>query len=102
MEINNIAVIGAGVMGADVAFDLSWYGFKVLLKDLDLETLQKAKEKMMVSDSLKILSTVLDFIADIAEEIEAKQEERDDRDRTKKRGKKRQREDTSNAQDRAR
>lgn len=47
MEIKNIAVIGAGVMGADVAFDLACYGFNVILKDLNIDILQKAKEKML-------------------------------------------------------
>ena len=46
MEIKNIAVIGAGVMGADVAFDFACYGFKVILKDLNDEILKRAEAKM--------------------------------------------------------
>lgn len=46
MEIKKIAVVGAGVMGTDVAFDLASYGYEVILKDIDPETLKHAEEKI--------------------------------------------------------
>jgi len=49
MEIKKIAVIGAGVMGADVAFDLSSHGYDVILKDIDEDRLAEAREKIKKS-----------------------------------------------------
>ncbi len=46
MNIKTIAVIGAGIMGTDVALDLTSYGYPVILKDLDNEILEKAGEKI--------------------------------------------------------
>ena len=46
MNVNTIAVIGAGIMGTDVALDLASYGYQVILKDLDNEILEKAREKI--------------------------------------------------------
>lgn len=46
MDIKTIAVIGAGIMGSDVALDLASYGYHVILKDLDNETLEKAEAKI--------------------------------------------------------
>jgi 3-hydroxybutyryl-CoA dehydrogenase len=44
--MKHIAVIGAGVMGSDLAMDLSCYGYEVILKDLSREILQGAEERM--------------------------------------------------------
>ena len=46
MEIRKIAVIGAGVMGSDVAFDLASYGYDVLLKDIHECRLAEARNKI--------------------------------------------------------
>lgn len=46
MNIHLTGVIGAGVMGADVAFDLSLNGYHVILNDLSEETLKKAEQKI--------------------------------------------------------
>ncbi|MCP4156715.1 MAG: 3-hydroxyacyl-CoA dehydrogenase family protein [bacterium] len=46
MEIKTVAVIGAGIMGSDIALDLASYGYPVLLKDLDKDILEKAEAKM--------------------------------------------------------
>ncbi len=46
MNIKTVAVIGAGVMGSDIALDLASYGYNVLLKDLDTEILEKAQGKI--------------------------------------------------------
>lgn len=46
MEIKTVAVIGAGVMGSDIALDLSCYGYKVILKDLNDDILKQAGEKI--------------------------------------------------------
>jgi 3-hydroxybutyryl-CoA dehydrogenase len=46
MNIRNIAVIGAGVMGADVALDLACYDIRILLKDIDTAILDHAKKKI--------------------------------------------------------
>ena len=49
MKEKFIAVIGAGVIGSDVALDLSIHNFSVLLKDLSAEILGKALEKIKKS-----------------------------------------------------
>ncbi|MGV7224955.1 MAG: 3-hydroxyacyl-CoA dehydrogenase family protein [Nitrospinales bacterium] len=93
-----IAVIGAGVIGADVALDLSIHNYKVLLKDLSTELLESAlsriknsyrftkmmKQKKFASlldDILKNIITTLDYsefetvgivIENITENYEAK------------------------------
>jgi len=46
MSVKTIAVIGAGIMGTDVALDLASYGYPVILNDLDNEILEKAGEKI--------------------------------------------------------
>lgn len=64
MEIKKIAVIGAGVMGADVSLDLASYGYDVILKDVDDCRLAEARKKIqnsfrgykMVKTELKDLS----------------------------------------------
>lgn len=46
MEIKTIAVIGAGIMGSDIALDLSCCGYNVLLKDLDEKILEQARQRI--------------------------------------------------------
>lgn len=46
MTIKKIAIVGAGIMGSDIALDLASYGHQVLLKDLTDEILENAREKM--------------------------------------------------------
>jgi len=46
MKEKNIAVIGAGVIGSDVALDLSIHNYNVLLKDLSEEQLENALNKI--------------------------------------------------------
>jgi 3-hydroxybutyryl-CoA dehydrogenase len=43
MDIKTVAVVGAGVMGCDIALDLAASGFDVILKDLTDTSLQKAR-----------------------------------------------------------
>lgn len=45
--MKRIAVVGAGVMGADVALNLSCYQYEVVLKDLDAAALDKARRRML-------------------------------------------------------
>lgn len=49
MEIKNIAVLGAGTMGTDVAFDLASHGYTVLLKDIQTDVLMSSKNKIRAS-----------------------------------------------------
>jgi 3-hydroxybutyryl-CoA dehydrogenase len=49
MNENLIAVIGAGVIGSDVALELSIHNYSVLLKDLSEEMLEKSMEKIKKS-----------------------------------------------------
>jgi 3-hydroxybutyryl-CoA dehydrogenase len=44
--MNTIAVVGAGVMGSDVALNLSCYGFSVILKDVAPGALEQARDKI--------------------------------------------------------
>jgi 3-hydroxybutyryl-CoA dehydrogenase len=46
MGIQTIAVIGAGVMGCDVALDLACHGYEVLLKDIHPDIIQQSEEKI--------------------------------------------------------
>lgn len=46
MNLNKIGVVGAGIMGADVAFDLAANGFFVILKDIDAQCLASARQKI--------------------------------------------------------
>lgn len=46
MDIQTIAVAGAGVMGCDVALHLSCYGYHVAVKDVDEEALKRARAKI--------------------------------------------------------
>ena len=46
MEINNVCVIGAGVMGAGIAQLTATHGYHVNLVDLDEEILRKAKDSI--------------------------------------------------------
>jgi 3-hydroxybutyryl-CoA dehydrogenase len=46
MPINNIAVVGAGTMGAQVSLLMAMYGYNVILKDIDDTTLDVAKRKV--------------------------------------------------------
>ncbi|TGV17747.1 3-hydroxybutyryl-CoA dehydrogenase, partial [Mesorhizobium sp. M00.F.Ca.ET.186.01.1.1] len=42
----SIGIVGAGVMGSDLALDLASHGYRVILKDLHPDILEKAKQKM--------------------------------------------------------
>lgn len=44
--IRTVGVVGAGVMGSDVALDLACYGYEVVLKDISEDVLHQAKEKI--------------------------------------------------------
>jgi len=44
MEQKVIAIIGAGVMGCATALDVARYGYKVILKDISTDALDKAKK----------------------------------------------------------
>lgn len=46
MQTKTIAVIGAGVMGSGIALNLSCFGFKVLLKDIEQTALCQAEKKI--------------------------------------------------------
>ena len=52
MSIRKIGIIGEGVMGSDIAFDLSSYNYKIILKDLNDDILRKEKEK--IKNDLKL------------------------------------------------
>jgi 3-hydroxybutyryl-CoA dehydrogenase len=43
--IKSIAIVGAGVMGTDTAFDIASYGYQVILKDINDDILEKAKKR---------------------------------------------------------
>lgn len=52
MTMQTIGVVGAGVMGSDIALDLSIHNYRVILKDLTEELLEKAKKRMKRSYGL--------------------------------------------------
>ena len=63
MDVKMIGVIGAGIMGTDLALDLACHNYKVVLKDLTEELLAKAPTrieqqyklvKMMKKESMHI------------------------------------------------
>ncbi|MBN1222115.1 MAG: 3-hydroxyacyl-CoA dehydrogenase family protein [Candidatus Aminicenantes bacterium] len=79
MKGKKVAVIGAGVMGCDLALDLSSHDYAVILKDLTAEVLQKAEQniqknfkfiKMMKTDfpfSIEELLSRIKFVTDYSE-----------------------------------
>ena len=69
-----IAVIGAGVIGSDVALDLSIHNYSVLLKDLSEEILERAVGKIKQSYRfLKLMkkNESIDSLDEIGRKIEA-------------------------------
>jgi len=44
--MNKVAIAGAGIMGCDVALNLSCYGYEVILKDLDTQVLDQARQRI--------------------------------------------------------
>jgi 3-hydroxybutyryl-CoA dehydrogenase len=66
--MKNIAVIGAGVMGSDVALNLACYGYDVILKDIDTSILDKSKAKI-VSDFRMLKMLKAEFKEITAEEL---------------------------------
>ncbi|MGV7224494.1 MAG: 3-hydroxyacyl-CoA dehydrogenase family protein [Nitrospinales bacterium] len=72
MHKKNVAVVGAGIIGADVALDLSINGYKVLLKDLSAILIDRALTRirnsyrftkmMSKKESIPPLNGVLDNI----------------------------------------
>ncbi|MCP4397336.1 MAG: 3-hydroxybutyryl-CoA dehydrogenase, partial [bacterium] len=46
MNIQTVGVLGAGVMGSDVALDLACYGYTVLLKDIQDDVITQADAKI--------------------------------------------------------
>jgi 3-hydroxybutyryl-CoA dehydrogenase len=62
------AVIGAGVMGADIALDLSGHEYEVILKDLTDELLEKAQDYMKKTYNLVKL-TKRDYFSSSLDEL---------------------------------
>ncbi len=56
MSFSTIGVVGAGVMGADLAFDLACHGYGVILKDIDESVINSAKKKML--QNLRLMKMV--------------------------------------------
>jgi 3-hydroxybutyryl-CoA dehydrogenase len=46
VDIKSVGVLGAGLMGSEVALDLACHGYKVLLKDISKDRLRAAKAKI--------------------------------------------------------
>lgn len=67
MSIRTIAVIGAGIMGSDVALDLSCYDYKIILKDVSNDALEKAKSR--IKSDLKMTRMMKPSMKNISEEI---------------------------------
>lgn len=47
-EINKVGVIGAGMMGAEIALCFAMSGYEVIMKETDLEVAQKGKDRLEV------------------------------------------------------
>ncbi len=52
-NISNIAVIGAGVMGSDIALQIAISGYTVILKDIIMNALETSKKR--IADGFKIM-----------------------------------------------
>ena len=46
MQNKTIAIIGAGVMGSATALHIARYGYRVILKDISTEILEKARKNI--------------------------------------------------------
>lgn len=66
MDIKTIAVVGAGVMGTDVAIDLASYSYPVILKDLSEDVLLKARDK--IESSMRLLAMMQERFRSISSE----------------------------------
>jgi 3-hydroxybutyryl-CoA dehydrogenase len=68
MTVKVIAVVGAGVMGGDVALDFASHNYKVILMDLTNEILEKARGNIKQSYSfVKMMKK--DFFSSPLDEI---------------------------------
>lgn len=67
MGIQKIAIVGAGIMGCDVALDLSCYDFEIILKDTCDEVLEKAKKR--IKNDLKMSRMMKPSIKHVTEEL---------------------------------
>ncbi|MCO7224341.1 3-hydroxyacyl-CoA dehydrogenase family protein [Pleionea sp. CnH1-48] len=47
MKLNTVGIVGAGVMGMDIALCCAAYDFRVVLKDVNQQALDKAKESAL-------------------------------------------------------
>jgi 3-hydroxybutyryl-CoA dehydrogenase len=73
MDIINIGVVGAGIMGSDVALHLSCYGYNVVLKDIHEEALVGARAKIQTDlRSVKMMTPELRGLTEkaVCEKIE--------------------------------
>jgi len=64
MDIKTVAVIGAGVMGSDIALDLACYNYRVILKDIDIAILEKAKDR--IKADFKMIKMMKKEIGDVS------------------------------------
>lgn len=62
------AIVGAGAMGTDTAFDIASYGYHVILKDIDLGALENAKRRIKENFNL-VKMTKKDFCCPSLEDI---------------------------------
>lgn len=66
--MNQIGVIGAGIMGGDVALDLSCHHFRVVLMDISTTALNKAKDRII--ENLRMFTMMRpEFKALVAAEV---------------------------------
>lgn len=66
MKEKVVAVVGAGTMGTDIALDLSIHKYRVILKDLSDELLQRAEER--IRKNYKLMRLMKNDIAETSVE----------------------------------
>jgi len=66
MKFNTIGVIGAGVMGSDIAIDLAIHKLNVILVDKNDDTLEKSKK--IISGNLRNYTFINEKFRSIKEE----------------------------------
>ena len=62
--MKKVAIIGAGLMGSDVALNLACYGFHVILKDINEQILEEAKQR--ITNSFRMIRMMKPMFKDLA------------------------------------
>ena len=64
MKIKTVAIVGAGIMGSDVALTRACHGIEIILKDVQSDILDQSKQRI-IKKLLNVLKKLLKAILKI-------------------------------------